>query len=120
MVDVVPHVPGKARTIVPGPLRVQVDARWWAELSSSERAAVLAHECAHHQPGCANGVEGAAGCPTAPRACEACADRRAGAILRAWGVSLDSVRAAFLRVIHSRPDAADDAAEGWKYADKNA
>lgn len=112
----VPGLPGKAVTVTPGPLVVRVDALWWDGLSTVERAAVLAHELAHHEPGCANGEEGAEACPSAPRACEACADRRAGAVLRMWGVqSADAVRA-FRRVVHTRYDAALDALEGWNHA----
>lgn len=106
-------LPGKAMTVVPGPLLVLVDSAWYDLLSSTERAAVLAHELAHHESGCANGERGADHCPMAPRACEACADRRAGAVLRQWGISLDSSMRAFRRVVHTRQDASRDVQEGW-------
>lgn len=110
-----PHVAWKARTMVgePGaPIVVEVDAPWWARLDGVERLAVLAHEAAHHERGCASGLEGAAsGCP--PVACEACADRRAGAVLRAWGVLAPATLRAFRGAVRGRLDAAHDALEGW-------
>lgn len=81
---------------------VYVRPDFWASLNHYERVAVIGHELGH--------LEGTT--------CEACADRRAGAIMRARGYSRDLAQRAFARIVKSRPNASHDAAEGWDAMDR--
>lgn len=100
-IDAGGSVPGKAATVPGGPPVIQVDRAFWARLTERDRAALIAHEVAHHED---------------PKACEPCTDQRAGARLRHEGWSASDVAAAFGRIVGGRP-AARYALEGWKAAD---
>ena len=99
-VQKVAHLPDKAR-IYPGSGQMQVDRGAWASWSRVERACAVAHELAHEED---------------PTGCEGCADERAGAILRHFGVSKDAAIAGFRKIVGGRRTTGS-VSRGWDAAD---
>ena len=98
-IQFVPSLPDKAR-IYPGLYIIQIGRDFWETLDDDKRAAVIAHELAHDEG----------------RACEGCADERAGARLRWQGMGAERAVAALSSVVQGRR-VADRALAGWKAAD---
>ena len=86
----------------PGTNQIDVSGPWWAGLSTSERAAVIAHERAHVED---PSIE-----------CESCIDKRAGAILRHERRGRWETYRAFARTVQGRR-AGPAALEGWDAAE---
>jgi hypothetical protein len=104
-VFLVPNLGEKARTWPP--LRqIEIDQQFWETLDPVQQNALLAHEMAHLEKGPARRDDG--GIP-----CENCADKRAGAIMAAWGFSQRATMKAINGIIQTRPRAAYSYAEGW-------
>jgi len=88
---------------------ITVQADWWISLDKTHQDAVLAHELAHSEGG---------GCPDVcphkgGKACEQCADKRAGAILNGWGYSRALAQRLGDELIRTRPAAGQDFLAGW-------
>lgn len=74
--------------VYPGGYEIHVFGPWWRRLSPVQQKVALAHELAH--------LEGAE--------CERCADERAGAIAKRWGITKASGARAMDQIVKSRPD----------------
>jgi hypothetical protein len=103
--DIVSDLGEKGRTFPPARL-IEVDSKFWGRMNHFQKAAFLAHELAHLEPGPARRDDGG-------EPCESCADKRAGAIMAAWGFSRLSAVNAAGTIIDSRAGAPSSYATGW-------
>jgi hypothetical protein len=88
--------------------KIKIDEKFWRTLNRAAKHALIFHEIAHTETGCAKG------CDSAPQGCEYCADRRAGALMKQQGYSRSATEQAFRNLrIKSRPRAFIAALEGW-------
>ena len=101
-VNVVEHIDSRCHggaCYWPDRQEIDVEREFWETIGYHHQTAVLAHELAHHEG----------------HACESCADTRAGAIMRAWGLARDfSARLLEDVAQGSRVGVAHNAARGWE------
>ena len=103
--DIIKNLGEKGRAFPPMRL-IEVDQYFWQKMNRAQRAAFLAHELAHLEPGPARRDDGG-------EPCESCADKRAGAIMAAWGFSRRATVNAAGSIINSRAGASSSYAAGW-------